>query len=143
MRFINIGTFVILATLGLGTANAQTLYTCGEGPVLNVQTITEMVAQPPVVHTIDPLGEPQQLIEPAPNEPRQAVLVTVQLFNVIYAGEAFAADADNFDATELRPDEMIATCVTRDQLMLDRADGREFRARIVRVERLGRPLGTR
>ena len=52
-----------------------------------------MVAQPPVVHTIDPLGEPQQLIEPAPDEPRQAVLVTVQLFNVIYTGEAFAADA--------------------------------------------------
>jgi hypothetical protein len=143
MRFINIGTFAILATLGLGTASAQTLYTCGEGPVLNVQMITEMVAQPPVVHTIDPLGEPQQLIEPAPNEPRQAVLVTVQLFNVIYAGEAFAADADNFDATELQPDEMIATCVTRDHLILDRADGRQFRARIVRVERLRRPLGTR
>jgi hypothetical protein len=143
MRFINIGTFVIVATLGLGTANAQTLYTCGEGPVLNVQMITEMVAQPPVVHTIDPLGEPQQLIEPAPNEPRQAVLVTVQLFNVIYAGEAFAADADNFDATELQSDEMIATCVTRDHLILDRADGRQFRARIVRVERLRRPLGTR
>jgi hypothetical protein len=143
MRFINIGTFAILATLGLGTASAQTLYTCGEGPVLNVQMITEMVAQPPVVHTIDPLGEPQQLIEPAPNEPRQAVLVTVQLFNVIYAGEAFAADADNFDATELQPDEMIATCVTRDHLILDRADGRQFRARIVRAERLRRPLGTR
>jgi len=45
MRFINIGTFAIVATLGLGTANAQTLYTCGERPVLNVQMITEMVAR--------------------------------------------------------------------------------------------------
>ena len=143
MRFINIGTFAILATLGLGTASAQTLYTCGEGPVLNVQMITEMVAQPPVVRTFDPLGEPQQLIEPAPDEPRQAVLVTVQLFNVAYTGEAFAADADNFDATELQPDELIATCVARDHLILDRADGREFRARIVRSERIERPRGTR
>ena len=143
MRFINIGTFAILATLGLGTANAQTLYTCGEGPVLSVQMITEMVARPPVVHTIDPLGEPQQIVEPAPDEPRQAVLVTVQLFNVVYTGEAFAADADNFDATELQPDEMIASCVTRDHLILDRVDGREFRARIVRSERLRRPTGTR
>src|SRR5258708_4964068 len=114
MRFINISTFAILATLGLGTANAQTLYTCGEGPVLNVQVITEMVAQPPVVHTFDPLGAPQQLIEPAPDEPRQAVLVTVQLFNVIYTGEAFTANPENFDPTQLQPDEMIAACVDRD-----------------------------
>jgi hypothetical protein len=143
MRFINIGTFAILATLGLGTANAQTLYTSGEGTVRGVQMITEMVAQPPVVHIIDPLGEPQQLIEPAPDAPRQAVLVTVQLFNVIYTGEAFVADPENFDATQLQEDEAVAIRVNRDQLILERGDGSEFRARIVRAERIGRPLGTR
>jgi len=143
MRFINIGTFAIVATLGLGTANAQTLYTSGEGTVRSVQVITEIVAQPPVVHTIDPLGEPQQLVEPAPDEPRQAVLVTVQLFKVAYTGEAFAAAPENFDATELHEDDAIVIRINRDQLILERADGSQFKARIVRSERIGRPLGTR
>ena len=144
MRFITISTFAILATLSLGTANAQTLYTCGEGSVRTVRVITEMVAQPPFVVTIDPLGEPQQLVERAPDEPRQAVLVTVQLFHDMYTGEAFTANPENFDPTELQQDETIAICINRDQLILNRGDGREFRARIVLAERAAaRPLGTR
>jgi hypothetical protein len=143
MRFITISTFAILATLSLGTADAQTLYTCGEGSVRTVRVITEMVTQPPVVVTIDPLGEPQQLVERAPDKALQAILVTVQLFNAMYTGEAFTANPENFDPTELQEDETIATCVDRDQLILNRGDGREFRARIVRSDRVSRPLGTR
>ena len=143
MRFIMISTFAILATVSLGTANAQTLYTCGEGSVRTVRVITEIVAQPPVVTTIDPLGEPQQLVERAPDKALQAVLVTVQLFNAMYTGEAFTANPENFDATGLQQDETIATCVERDQLIINRGDGREFRARIVRSDRVARPIGTR
>ena len=142
MRFIKVSTFAILATLCLRTANAQTLYTCGEGPVQGVRMITERVAGPLVVLTIDPLGEPQQLVERAPDEPRQAVLVTVQLFDVAYTGEAFAADPGNFDVTQLQEDQVVAICVNRDQMTLTRGEGSEFRARIIRTDRVGRPTAT-
>ena len=101
MRFITITLFSIVATLSVRPAGAQTLYTCGDGSIRSVRMITEMVARPPVVVTIDPLGEPQQLVERPPDEPRQAVLVTVQLFNTLYTGEAFTADPENFDPTRI------------------------------------------
>jgi hypothetical protein len=143
MRFITITLFSIVATLSVRPAGAQTLYTCGDGSIRGVRMITEMVAQPPVVVTIDPLGERQQLVERPPDEPRQAVLVTVQLFNTLYTGEAFTADPENFDPTRIDESETISICVNRDRMILDRRDGTDFRANIVRIERIKQPTGTR
>ena len=142
MKFITISTFAIFATLGLGTADAQTLYTCGRGAVHTVRVITEMVAQPPIVVTIEPLGEPQLLVERAPDQARPAALVTVRLFETMHTGEAFTAHPENFDPTELEPGQTIDICVRRGQLILARGDGRKFRAGIVRSERIERPKGT-
>ena len=143
MRFITITLFSIVATLSVRPAGAQTLYTCGDGSIRSVRMITEMVAQPPVVVTIDPLGERQQLVERPPDEPRQAVLVTVQLFNTLYTGEAFTADPENFDPTRIDESETISICVNRDRMILDRSDGTDFRANIVRMDRIKQPTGTR
>ena len=143
MKFITISMFAIFATLSPGTANAQTLYTCGQGAVRTVRVITEMVAQPPVVVTIDPLGEPQLLVVRAPDQARPAALVTVQLFDVMHTGEAFTAHPENLDPTELEPGQPIDICVKRGQLILARGDGREFRAGIVRSDNAGRPTETR
>jgi|SRR5580765_5305504 len=143
MRFITITLFSIVATLSVRPAGAQTLYTCGDGSIRTVRIITEMVARPPVVVTIDPLGERQQLVERPPDEPRQAVLVTVQLFNTLYTGEAFTTDPENFDPTRIDESETISICVNRDRMILDRSDGTDFRANIVRIERIKQPTGTR
>jgi hypothetical protein len=143
MRFITITLFSIVATLSVRPAGAQTLYTCGDGSIRTVRMITEMVAQPPVVVTIDPLGERQQLVERPPDEPRQAVLVTVQLFNTLYTGEAFTTDHGNFDPTRIDESETISICVNRDRMILDRSDGTDFRANILRIERIKQPTGTR
>jgi hypothetical protein len=143
MRFITITLFSIVAALSVRPAGAQTLYTCGDGSIRSVRVITEMVALPPVVVTIDPLGERQQLVERPPDEPRQAVLVTVQLFNTLYTGEAFTADPENFDPTRIDENETVSICVNRDRMILDRSDGTDFRANIVRMERIKQPTGTR
>jgi hypothetical protein len=143
MRFITITLFSIVATLSVRPARAQTLYTCGDGSIRTVRIITEMVARPPVVVTIDPLGERQQLVERPPDEPRQAVLVTVQLFNTLYTGEAFTTDPENFDPTRIDESETISICVNRDRMILDRSDGTDFRANILRIERIKQPTGTR
>ena len=137
MRFITITLFSIVATLSVRPAGAQTLYTCGDGSIRSVRMITEMVV------TIDPLGERQQLVERPPDEPRQAVLVTVQLFNTLYTGEAFTADPENFDPTRIDESETISICVNRDRMILDRSDGTDFRANIVRMDRIKQPTGTR
>lgn len=143
MRFITITFFTILTTLTLRPADAQTLYTCGQGTVRSIETITQMVGRPPATFTIDPLGEPQELVERQPNEPHAAYLVTVKLFNAVYVGEAFASDPENFDPRDLKEDEPMSICVNHDQMVLDRGDGTDFRAKIIRSERIRRPTGTR
>ena len=143
MRFITIPAFAVLTMLSAQPSTAQTLYTCGDATVRNVHPVVEMVTRGPVVYTIDPLGEPQQLVEIPPIEPRLAYRVTVQLFNRIYTAEAFADAPENFDPTRLREGDTVAACVNRQQMILDRGDGTDFRASVLQTELLIRPTGTR
>src|SRR5262249_26961272 len=143
MRLATITFFALIAGFSIPPADAQPLYTCGEGTVAGVQTIVEMVAGPPVVFTTDKLGEPQQLVELPPPAPHLAYVVTVQLFGIRYTAEAFTDTAENFDPTELKEDEAISICVNRDRLILDRDNKQTFRANIIRVVRTKFPMGTR
>jgi len=142
MRLATLIFCALIAAFGVRPAEAQTLYTCGEGTVVGVQTIVEMVVGPPVVFTTDKWGEPQQLVELLPPAPHSAYVVTVQLFGVRYTAEAFTDTPENFDPTELN-DDAISICVNRDRLILDRDNREHFRANIIRVFRVKFPMGTR
>ena len=143
MRLATLTFFALITAFNVRPAEAQTLYTCGEGTVVSVQTIVEMVAGPPVVFTTDKWGEPQQLVELPPPAPHSAYVVTVQLFGVRYTAEAFTNTPENFDPTELNEDDTISICVNRDRLILDRDNRQDFRANIIRVIRIKFPMGTR
>lgn len=142
MRFITLTFFTLVATLSLRPAEAQSLYTCGDGTVRNVQTVVEMVAGPPVVSMPDRWGEPVQHVELLPAVPREAYVVTVQLFNVKYTSESFTDVPENFDPTKLTENEPISVCVNRDRMILDRRDGTDFRANLIRTERVRQVNGT-
>jgi len=142
MRFITLTLFTLVATLSLRPAEAQTLYTCGDGTVRKVQTVVEMVAGPPVVSIPDRWGEPLQHVEFMPAVPREAYVVTVQLFNVKYTAEAFTDTPENFDPTRLTENEVVSICVNRDRMILDRRDGTDFRANLIRTERVRQVNGT-
>jgi len=142
MRFITLTFFTLVATLSLRPAEAQSLYTCGDGTVRNVQTVVEMVAGPPVVSTPDRWGEPLQYVELMPAAPREAYVVTVELFNVKYTAESFTNVPENFNPTKLTENEPISICVNRDRLVLDRRDGTDFRANLIRTERVRQVNGT-
>jgi hypothetical protein len=136
MRTITTTIFAMLTTLGLQSAHAQTLYTCGDGTVRGVSTITEMISGPPVVSTFYLAGEPEQDVTLPPPQPRAAYLVTVRLLNVTYTGEAFANAPENFDPRRLDEGEKISICVNGNQMVLDRGDGTDFRATVVRRDQL-------
>jgi len=142
MRSITLTFFTLVATLSLRPAEAQSLYTCGDGTVRNVQTVVEMVAGPPIVSTPDRWGEPLQHVELMPAAPREAYVVTVELFNVKYTAESFTNVPENFNPTKLTENEPISICVNRDRLVLDRRDGTDFRANLIRTERVRQVNGT-
>jgi hypothetical protein len=142
MRFTVITFFVLIATLALRPAQAQSLYTCGDGIVRDVRTVVELVEGPPVISTPDRWGEPLQHVEVPPPAPRLAYVVTVQLFDVKYTSEAFTDAPENFDPTRLSENEIISVCINRDRMILDRRDGTDFQARIIRTERIKRSKTT-
>lgn len=143
MRFIALTFFTLVAAaLSLRPVDAQSLYTCGDGIVRSVQTVVEMVAGPPVVSMPDRWGEPLQHVELMPAAPREAYMVTVQLFNVKYTAEAFTDAPENFDPTRLSRNEVVSVCVNRDRMILDRRDGTDFRANLIRTERVRQVNGT-
>jgi hypothetical protein len=142
MRFITLTFFTLVAALSLRPVEAQSLYTCGDGTVRNVQTVVEMVAGPPVVSMPDRWGEPVQHVELMPAVPREAYVITVQLFNVKYTAESFTDVPENFDPTKLTENEPISICVNRDRMILDRRDGTDFRANLLRTERVRQVNGT-
>jgi hypothetical protein len=138
MRFTTLTFFALFATLTVRPADAQTLYTCGDGIVRDVRTVIEMVEGPPVISTPDRWGEPLQHVQLPPAAPREAYVVAVQLFDVKYTGEVFTDVPENFDPTKLSDNEIISICVNRDRMILDRRDGTDFRANIVRTDRVRR-----
>jgi hypothetical protein len=144
MRIIPIAALTLLTVLVTRSSDAQTLYTCGMGTVRGVHTIVEVVSLAPVVSTFDTWGEPQEHVVMPPHDARPAHVVTVQLFNFEYTGEAFADDAENFDPTQLMESDRISICINHQQMILSRDNGAEFRATIIR--RKGskqRPTGTK
>jgi hypothetical protein len=142
MRFTTLTFFTLVATLSLRPAEAQSLYTCGDGTVRKVQTVVEMVAGPPVVSVPDRWGEPGEHVELMPPVPREAYVVTVQLFNVQYTAESFSDVRENFDPTKLTENDAVSICVNRDRMILDRRDGTDFRANLIRTERVRQVNGT-
>jgi hypothetical protein len=96
------------------------------------------VSEPTATRTFAPLpGEDGELLllDAAAERKRDGYfLVTVELNGTVYTGRAKADAAENFDPATLATSEMIAACINDTQMVLDRLDGTDFRARVVRVE---------
>ena len=124
-------------------ADAQTLYTCGDGTVRNVQTVTETV----VTHTQEEYGNLADDESVTVGETKvTAYVVTVQLHGTVYEARSSAAAPWNLDPTALTTGEAILVCANDRQIVLDRLDGTDFRATIVRAmpaPTLKAALGTR
>ena len=114
-------------------ADAQTLYTCGDGTVRSVQSVTENVVTQIVPRNPDnPVKSKHQTTR---ERKPSAYLVTVQLYGVVYTGQSPADAPWNLDPTLLGTDEAILVCANDGQMILDRRDGTDYRAKIVRAGR--------
>jgi hypothetical protein len=120
-------------------AHAQTRYACGQGTVLAVRLVTRTVA----TGSVEPRTEEAESVLSVEilsgAQQKDYYLVTVQVNDIVYTGQAAAGASWNFDPTVLKEHESIVVCANSTQMVLDRLDGTDFRARIARIER--RPHG--
>lgn len=104
---IAIAAGVAAALLLPSSTDAQTLYTCGQATVREVKKVD------------------------------YEYQVRVELADAVYVGRS-AGDAPwNFDPTQLAIGQPIAACASGEQMVLDRLDGTDYRAKIVAVTRSG------
>ena len=125
---------ICLAVSLLGSpAHAQSLYTCGRSAVLSVQLVTGVTTT--TTNGVLPGDDEGGFIEVASKEKKDSFyLVTVELNGTIYTGKVRSDASGNFDPRSLAPGEEIAACINDVQMVLDRHDGTDFRATVVRAE---------
>jgi hypothetical protein len=121
------GTFIFLfIVLAAGAISAprigaQTLYTCGDGAVRSVRSLVE-------VSTPADRGGPRHQAGPAVYE------VAVELEETVYTGRSAVDVTWNFDPTALAVGQPISVCANGTTMVLDRLDGTDFHASVVKVE---------
>jgi hypothetical protein len=123
----------LTVSLMVSPAHAQPLYTCGQGAVLSVQLVTEITTTK--TYGALPGDEEGGFVELGSDEKKDSFyLVTVELGGTAYTGKARSDASGNFDPRSLGNGEPIAACINDMQMVLDRLDGTDFRAKVVRIE---------
>ena len=133
--------FVLAAALLLPVqAGAQTPYNCGMAVLRDVEVVTETFALPTITHVRtgrDRRGRHEEWIETSAGERQEkSYRLEIELDDVVYEAEA-SANPWNFNPTRLIVNDPIGACVDGKRIVLKRPDGKDFKARIVRAERVG------
>jgi hypothetical protein len=127
-------------------ASAQSLYRCGQGAVRRAETVSETVT--PETITIRPGGDPDGLAAAGRNgeQQRRSFVVSVQLGDRLFTSQSSGDPYGTLDPLRLEPGDAIGICVNDTQMVLERPDGTDYRAPLVRqaaAAREPRKSGTR
>ena len=112
-----LGAVMSLVLVCRASAGTPPAYRCGSATVRDVRTISETVRETNV--------ERQRLVH----------VVTVQLDDRAYTSKSEGDPFGTLDPTRLAVDESIGMCVSATQMILERPNGTDWRAPVVRIER--------
>jgi hypothetical protein len=119
-------------------AGAEVPYKCGTGTLRDVDAVIETFPaerHTRVVTKINKRGERETHADTSSGERHEKMYtVTVQLEDMSYTAQS-SGNFWNFDPTRLVINDPIGLCVDRNQIILRRPDGKDYKARIVRAVR--------
>jgi hypothetical protein len=129
---VQTGLFAALL-LASPQAFAGPTYRCGVGVVRDVQSVRESVSPVHVEHcaardtSIEPAGDDH-------SEASTAYHVTVQFGQTLFITSSSGDEPWNIHPTQLRSHEVVDVCTNGIDLVLERSDAKDYRARIIRIE---------
>jgi hypothetical protein len=133
-EFIVAGSFAAVL-LGPSPAGAQA---CGTGTLRDVEAITETFQTPQrtrIVTKKNRRGHEEVWAETSSGErTEKTYTIIVELEDMTYTARS-SGNFWNFDPSRLVINDPIGACVDRNQLILRRPDGKDYKARIVRTVR--------
>jgi hypothetical protein len=138
MNPVAIVLLLIVLLLGAGRVDAQLAYACGTGTVDRATTVTESGRVPNLSAAEEAVQPEAPSAITARSTPTHHV-VAVRFGDRLYIARAAVHLPWNFDPTTLEPHEPIAVCASHRDLVLDRLDGTDFRASVIRIERVSEP----
>ena len=112
---------------------------CGIGTLIDVQANVEVIQAGTIEHgreTVKKNGRREYDSYSAPNLQKQTTYtVTIVLDDLTYSAQSELIFGFGFKPTSLVVNDPIGVCVRGNTLALERPDGKEYRARILRVAR--------
>jgi hypothetical protein len=115
---------------------------CGIGTLIDVQAHVEVIQAAAIEHgreTVKKDGGREYYSYSAPNLQKQTTYtVTVVLDDLTYTAQSEMILGFGFKPTSLVVNDPIGVCVRGGKIALERKDGKEYRARILRVARVPR-----
>jgi hypothetical protein len=123
---------LIVALLASSRAGAQDRYVCGDGTIERVVAISQTASDSSSLATL-------RAVEPAGPKTTAssttAYVVAVRLGDRVYVSQSPAGAPGNFDPASLTARERVAACASDHRLVIDRLDGTDYRAAVIRVDR--------
>ena len=114
-------------------AAADTRYTCGAGVVRVVQRVTDTTVRETATTGRDTAGAAVVVDINAAGDRRQVYLVTVQLGDRLYTSASPGDPNGTLDPLRLAAGDAIGICVNAAQMVLEQADGTDYRAPLAAV----------
>ena len=114
-------------------AGAQTWFACGQGTVRGVQAIRETVTRETMTTRRDDDGGVETVPDRTDQQRRTIYKVTVQLGDRLETSESPGDPYGTLDPMRLAPGDSIDICVSPGQMILERPDGTDYRAPVVRT----------
>jgi hypothetical protein len=130
---------VLAGVVAASEAFAAQPANCGTAMVEDVEAVTEFVPQTTFTTYREKRRKPGDrggfaVTTPAERRSKK-YLIKVRLNDMLYTAESSGDGFWQFDPRRFVINDPIQACVTKDRLLLRRADGKEYKPRIVRTAR--------
>jgi hypothetical protein len=113
---------------------------CGVGTLMDVQANVEVIQAGTIEHgreTVKKNGRREYDSYSAPNTQKQTIYtVTIVMDDLTYTAQSERTFGFGFKPTSLVVNDPIGVCVRGSTIAMERPDGKEYRARILRVARV-------
>ena len=113
-------------------ASAQPAWACGSAIVQSVEAIDEAVTRETIGTHRGGDGNVETTITRADTQHHRSYVLAVQLGDVLYTSESVGDPAGTLDPLQIVAGEPIQMCVSAMQMIVERPDGTDYRAAVVR-----------
>jgi hypothetical protein len=123
---------LLLVLASHSPASAQSTWACGTATVHSIEAIDEVVTRETIGTHRGSNGGVEAFVARTDTHHRRSYVLVVQLGDVLYTSESAGDPAGTLDPLRIVTGEPIDICVSATQMIVEEADGTDYRGPVVR-----------